>query len=94
MRGHIQRKGNVLELWLGPTPSTATLETHKQQHWVFRLTVQDEDYAELLLRDLNEKIHKLLSSEREHYYHEGWRDAKRKKAKRTWFPISFNSTKR
>lgn len=47
---------------------------------------QGKDYqAELLREALNENLNRHITKIKEEYYNQGWKDAKAKTKKRTWF---------
>lgn len=50
----------------------------------------DEVYSELLSLKIRNALHKELQDIRKDEYDAAWRDAKAKKAKRTWFAGTFN----
>ncbi len=47
-------------------------------------------FAEMLLRKLEEELSGTLRSMREDYYRQGWKDAKAKRSKRTFFSDQWN----
>lgn len=59
--------------------------------WEFTTTgnMQYEAYALLVAHNIREYIDKRIRSIREDEYNKGWKDAKAKKAKRTWFSCQW-----
>jgi hypothetical protein len=54
-------------------------------HITARFNCDSVLYAILLRKELDEKLNRELNRIREEAYQKGWRDAKAKKVKETWF---------
>ncbi len=51
----------------------------------FERTYDDEDEAEVMMRRYDEQLFDALQAIRQDAYDQGWKDAKAKRGKRTWF---------
>jgi hypothetical protein len=51
----------------------------------FEFRAREKDYAMLLASNLREHLSRKIREAREEEYLAGWKDAKAKRAKRTWF---------
>ena len=58
---------------------------HKTWTYNFRWTTNDEAYSQLLTNQINEDVKKNLKVIRREAYNEGWKDAKAKRKKESWF---------
>lgn len=76
---HFTRDGKTLQLW------GLTTVTDFAKHHVFTLELQEEWIAELLLRHIRQRTHEALEHARREAYEQGWKDAKGKKKKQTYF---------
>lgn len=71
---------------------TAQIEANvgvERRFFQFTLNLQSEVYACLLRDNFSEKLRNSLKTIREEAYVKGWKDAKAKTAKETWFSGSW-----
>ena len=59
--------------------------------WTFKMTMENEAYARLLSTNFRENMQELLASTREEAYVQGWKDAKAKVTKETWFSSTWKT---
>lgn len=57
----------------------------KANVFLFKWNCNDECYATLLRDHMHERLNRKLAAIREEAYLQGWKDAKAKTAKKTWF---------
>jgi len=86
MKAHVQRVDTTVKILIGPTPA------NPHRNYSFTFDCGDPDHAELMMRYLRDGVMELLESERRRYYEQGWRDAKSKKRKHSWFPGCLKET--
>lgn len=53
--------------------------------YTFSWNASGDDYAQLLVNQFNESLENRLKKIREDSYEQGWKDAKAKTRKQTWF---------
>lgn len=53
--------------------------------YTFTFNAGSKDYAAMLSHNLRDHLEKSLRTIREHAYNDGWKDAKAKRGKKTWF---------
>lgn len=80
---HFTRDGKTLQLW------GLTTATDSKRHHVFKLELQEEWVAELLLRHIRQRTHDALSRIRREAYEQGWKDAKARRKKQDYFPTNL-----
>jgi len=54
------------------------------------LDVDYTDFAAFVVRAMQEQLGNKIKEIREDAYNEGWRDAKAKRAKKKWFPLTMS----
>ena len=90
-RGHFEIDGDDLCFLAGPTPSTKgnSKETRFQ---IFRLKIEDPDFRNLLYTYYEGLLERMMRSEREKYYEQGFKDGRAKKKRITEFGDGLSET--
>jgi hypothetical protein len=91
--GHLIRKGSTVELRVSPVPTELYNTEQTTLVYSLMLDVGNPEYAELLKEHFANLLGELMEGERRNYYDRGWKDAKSKKAKHTWFSRSLRAVK-
>ena len=89
-KGHFEIEGNYLCFMAGPTPSTKGSKESRVN--IFRLEIEDPDFRNLLYTYYEGLLERMMRSEREKYYDQGFKDGRAKKKRITEFGDGLSET--